>query len=88
MDTKLALIGIIVEDMEQTAKTNDLLHEYAPYIVGRMGIPYRERGVSVISVVIDAPENAVSSLCGKLGMLPGVSVKSMVAKTGGTAHGG
>lgn len=79
--TKIALIGIIVEDMESAPKTNDLLHEYSEYIVGRMGIPYRGRGVNIISITLDAPENIISSLSGKLGQIPGISVKSMIAKT-------
>lgn len=79
--TKIALIGIIVEQPESVLKTNELLHQYAPYIVGRMGIPYRNRGISIISITLDAPERVISSLSGKLGQIPGIRVKSMLAKT-------
>ena len=81
MDTRIALIGIIVEDSEAAEAVNELLHEYREYIVGRMGIPYREKSLSIISVVVDAPEAAISTLSGKLGMLKGISVKSVQAKT-------
>ena len=81
METKIALIGIIVEDMEAVEPVNQLLHVHSQYIVGRMGIPYHAKGVNIISVVIDAPENVISSLSGKLGMIRGMSVKSMQAKT-------
>lgn len=80
-ETRLALIGIIVENIEQTDRLNDLLHEYGNYIVGRMGVPYREKGVNIISVIIDAPGNTINTLSGKLGQLPGISVKTMYAKT-------
>ena len=66
MDRRIAILGIIVEDMDRVERVNELLHEYREYIVGRMGMPYRERGVSVISVVIDADTNTVSALSGKL----------------------
>lgn len=81
METRIALIGIIVEEMEAVERVNQILHLHSQYIVGRMGLPYREKGVSIISVVIDAPENIISSLSGKLGMLKGISVKSVQAKT-------
>lgn len=79
--TKIALIGIIVENIKSVERVNQLLHEHAQYIVGRMGLPYREKKVHIISVVIDAPETVISSLSGKLGMLEGISVKSVQAKT-------
>lgn len=81
METKIALIGIIVEDVQAVERVNALLHQYSDYIVGRMGLPYREKNVNIISVVVDAPENAISSLSGKLGMIEGISVKSVQAKT-------
>ncbi|RHU94689.1 iron-only hydrogenase system regulator [Clostridium sp. OM07-9AC] len=81
MDRRIAILGIIVEDMDRVERVNDLLHEYREYIVGRMGMPYRERGVSVISVVMDADTNTVSALSGKLGMTPGVSAKAVYSKT-------
>lgn len=80
METKIALIGIIVEELEAVERVNQLLHVHNQYIVGRMGLPYREKGVSIISVVMDAPENVISSLSGKLGMIEGISVKSVQAK--------
>lgn len=81
METKIALIGIMVEEPEAVAPVNSLLHEYSSYIVGRMGIPYSKKEVNIISVVIDAPENVISSLSGKLGRISGISVKTMLAKT-------
>lgn len=77
---RIALLGIIVEDPESAEKINRLLHDSGEYIVGRMGIPYRSRKVAIISVVLDAPQDVTSSLSGKLGMLPGVSVKAVYAK--------
>ena len=76
METRVALIGIIVEDEASVASLNDLLHQYAPYIIGRMGVPYRPRGVNIISVALDAPQDAISALSGKLGRLEGVSTKT------------
>ena len=80
MDTRLAVIAIIVENLESTEALNGLLHEYGQYVGGRMGVPYREKGVSVISVILDAPQNVISSLSGKLGMLSGVTSKTLYAK--------
>ena len=80
MDTRIALLGIIVEDASVTDELNRLLHEYSEFVVGRMGVPYRSRGVGIISVILDAPENIISTLAGKLGMLPGLSVKTMYSK--------
>ena len=80
METRLALIGIVVENNESAKKINDILHEYGEFIVGRMGIPYRKRNVSVISIVIDAPGDAISALAGKLGMIPDVSIKTVYSK--------
>ena len=79
-DNRVALMGIIVEDMEAAARINGLLHEYGSYIVGRMGLPYRERGLNIISIVLDAPQSVVSALSGKLGMIPGVSSKCLYAR--------
>lgn len=76
METRVALIGIIVEDESSVASLNDLLHQYAPYIIGRMGVPYRPRSVNIISVALDAPQDAISALSGKLGRLEGVSAKT------------
>lgn len=79
-EKRIALLGIIVENKSATAEINRLLHECGEYIVGRLGIPYRERKISIISVVLDAPQDTVSTLSGKLGMLPGVSVKAIYSK--------
>ena len=80
MDNKVSVISIIVKDEESAGRVNELLHEFRQYIVGRMGIPYRDRGVSIISVVLDAPGNITSTLSGKLGMLQSVSAKTLTAK--------
>ena len=76
METRVAVISIIVEDESMVETLNALLHAYRDYIIGRMGIPYRRRGVSIIAVALDAPQNTISTLSGKLGSLPGVSVKT------------
>ncbi len=76
METRVAVIGIIVENPAATAKLNDILHEYSAYIIGRMGIPYRQRGISVISIAVDAPQDAISAMSGKLGRLEGVTAKA------------
>lgn len=80
MENRVSVISIIVKDEEAAASVNEILHEYRQYVVGRMGIPYRERGVSIISVVMDAPGDALSALSGKLGMLKGVTAKTLTAK--------
>lgn len=80
MEERVALIGIVIGDPSVAEKLNGILHEYAPYIVGRMGIPYAKRGVSIISVAVDAPQTVISALSGKLGMLPQVSTKTVYAK--------
>jgi len=80
MENRVSVISIIIKDEESVGAVNALLHGFRNYIVGRMGIPYRERGISIISVVIDAPGNEISALSGKLGMLEGVSAKTLMAK--------
>lgn len=80
MDNRVSVISIIIREEDAAGAVNDLLHEFRQYIVGRMGIPYRERKVSIISVVLDAPGDATSSLSGKLGMIKGVSAKTLTAK--------
>ena len=84
METRVALIGIIVEDPEATEALNDLLHQYGSYIIGRMGLPYRKRNVSVISIAIDAPQDVISALSGKIGRLSGVSAKTAYSNVTGT----
>lgn len=78
-NARVALIGIIIEDREAAARINGLLHEYGEYIIGRMGLPYREKQMNIISVVLDAPQSVVSALSGKLGMIPGVGSKCVYA---------
>ncbi|NLN66144.1 MAG: iron-only hydrogenase system regulator [Clostridiaceae bacterium] len=80
MDNRIAVISIIVKDINVSAHINDLFHNFSNYIVGRMGMPYKARGVSVICIIMDAPEDVISSLSGKLGMLKGVSIKTTVTK--------
>ena len=79
METRVALIGIIVEQESSAAALNALLHEYGGYIIGRMGVPYREKGVNIISVALDAPGNVISALSGKLGRLDGITAKTVYA---------
>ena len=81
METRIAVMGIIVENINSVEELNRLLHQSGKYIIGRMGIPYREKGISIISVAIDAPNDVISALSGKLGMLPGISTKTIYAKT-------
>jgi len=76
MDTRVAVIGIIVENPDSVERLNAVLHEYGSYIIGRMGVPYRQRGINVISVAIDAPSDVISALAGKIGNLDGVSSKT------------
>jgi len=76
MDTRVAVISIIVENPEAIVTLNDFLHEAGNYIIGRMGIPYREKGINIISIAIDAPQDMISSLSGKIGRLKGVSAKT------------
>ncbi len=83
METRIALIGIIVEDRSVTDQLNQLLHTYGSYIVGRMGVPYRDKGISIISIIVDAPADVIGALAGKLGQIRGLSVKTMYAKAGG-----
>ncbi len=74
---RVALIGIIVQDPASVERMNAILHEYREFIIGRMGLPYREKGISVISVAVDAPSTVISALSGKIGMLSGVSAKTV-----------
>lgn len=80
-ENRLAMIAIVVENYDSVEKLNKLLHDNGRYIIGRTGIPCRDREVSLISVAMDAPGDVISSLSGKLGMLPGVSAKTVYAKT-------
>ena len=76
METRVAVMSIIVEDPDSVEKLNAILHEHSEYIIGRMGIPYRKRKISIISLALDAPQNTLSSLAGKIGTLKGISVKT------------
>ena len=76
METRVAVMSIIVENPEVVEKLNSILHAYGEYIIGRMGLPYRKRKVSIIAIALDAPQNTISSLAGKVGSLPGISVKT------------
>ena len=79
METRVAVVAIIVREADAVAPLNDLLHQYGEYIIGRMGVPYRERGVNIISVAMDAPANVISALSGKIGRLKGVTAKTVYA---------
>ena len=76
METRVAVIGIIVENSDMVDSINAILHEYAPYILGRMGIPDREKKINIISIAVDAPQDVISTLSGKIGRLPGISAKT------------
>ena len=80
METRVAVISIIVEKTDAVDSLNSLLHDYAPYVLGRMGIPNRDKGVNVICLVLDAPMDVINALNGKLGRLPGVSAKAVTPK--------
>lgn len=76
MDSRVAVMSIIVEDMDVVEQVNAVLHEYGEYIIGRMGIPYRQRKISIISIALDAPQDTISALSGRIGKMAGVSVKT------------
>lgn len=76
METRVAVMSIIVEEADTVEVLNSILHEYRGYIIGRMGIPYREKGISIISIAVDAPQNTISAMSGRIGKLSGVSVKT------------
>ena len=79
METRVAVLAIIVKESASVAALNDFLHQYGDFIIGRMGIPYRQRGVNVISVAMDAPADVISALSGKIGSLPGITAKTVYA---------
>ncbi len=76
MNTRIAVMGIIVENPDSVEPLNSLFHEYGKFIIGRMGIPYRERNLNIVSIVIDAPQDTISALAGKVGKIDGISVKT------------
>ncbi|SKA75653.1 putative iron-only hydrogenase system regulator [Caloramator quimbayensis] len=80
MEKRIGVVGIVVEEFESAGRVNEILHEHAEIIIGRMGIPYRERGVSVISLIVDGSTDDISALTGKLGKVKGVNVKSALTK--------
>ncbi|MDD6170269.1 MAG: iron-only hydrogenase system regulator [Lachnospiraceae bacterium] len=84
MNTRIALIGIIVENTDSIEQLNHLLHEYSTYIIGRMGLPYKEKGVNIISVAIDAPQDVINALSGKIGRLRGITAKTVYSNVGMT----
>ena len=79
METRVALVAIIVRENASVSALNELLHQYGSYMVGRMGVPYRSRGVNIISVATDAPADVISALSGKIGKLPGITAKTVYA---------
>ena len=76
MKTRIAVMGIIVENMESVEILNSILHDYGEYIVGRMGIPYRKKNVNIVSIAVDAPQDVISAMSGKIGKIEGISVKT------------
>lgn len=80
METRVAVISIIVEDPTSVQPMNEILHEYSEFIIGRMGIPYRAKGINIISIAVDAPQDKISALSGKIGRLSGVSAKAAYSK--------
>ena len=80
METRIAAVSVIVEDPESVGTLNGILHDYSSYVIGRMGIPYREKGISVICLVLDAPTDTVNALTGKLGRLSGVTARAIYSK--------
>ena len=79
MASRVGVISIIVENGDSVEELNSILHKYGEYIVGRMGIPYRQRSISIISVAVDAPQDVISTLSGKIGNLKGVSAKTVLS---------
>ena len=75
-ETRVAVMGIIVEDLNSTEALNSILHEYGKYIIGRMGVPYREKKINIVSIALDAPQDTISAMSGKIGNLSGISVKT------------
>ena len=80
METRVGIIAIIVENRESVSEVNNLLHDYADYIIGRMGLPYRDKQLSIISIMIDAPHDTISALSGKIGRIAGVNAKTVYSK--------
>lgn len=83
METRVAVISIIIENPESVQTMNEILHQYSEYIIGRMGIPYRAKGVNIISIAVDAPQDKISALSGKIGKLAGVTAKAAYSNVTG-----
>ncbi|MGN0158931.1 MAG: TM1266 family iron-only hydrogenase system putative regulator [Brotaphodocola sp.] len=83
METRVAVISIIIENPESVQPMNEILHYYGSYIIGRMGIPYRQKGINIISIAIDAPQDVISAMSGKIGKLKGVSSKAAYSNVTG-----
>lgn len=81
MEKRIGIVGIVIDDLSATEQVNTVLHDFATLFLGRMGIPCRERGVSVITLIVDGTNDEISALTGKLGRISGVSIKSMITKT-------
>lgn len=88
METRVAVMSIIVEEPQSVAALNAILHDYGAYTIGRMGIPYRKRNISIISIALDAPQNTIAALAGKVGSLAGVSVKTACSAVFGREESG
>ena len=86
METRVAVLAIIVENTESVEELNKTLHEYSNFIIGRMGLPYREKGIHIVSVAIDAPQDKISALAGKVGKIDGISVKTAYSNVTGAAE--
>ncbi|MCH4019744.1 MAG: iron-only hydrogenase system regulator [Erysipelotrichaceae bacterium] len=79
-ESRIAMLAIVVEDTNQVSSLNEILHEYSQYIIGRMGLPYPKRNISLISIAMDAPGDVISALCGRLGNLSGITVKAAYSR--------
>lgn len=82
-ETRVAVMGIIVEDTNSTEALNAILHEYGSYIIGRMGVPYREKNINIVSIALDAPQDTISAMSGRIGKLSGISVKTAYSNVKG-----
>ena len=82
METKVAVVAVVVEDRDSVERLNEILHDYADYIIGRMGIPYRAKKINIISVVVDAPHDVISAWSGKIGNLKGVTARTVYSGAG------
>lgn len=86
METRVAVIGIIVENSENITELNKILHTYSEYIIGRMGIPYKQRNINIISLAVDAPQDIISALSGKIGKIKGISAKTAYSNISGDVN--